>query len=58
MRVESPSSCLALGQLGGTLNRIQMLSITVLTSSGGFVNTRTSEISFLSRASNAFKNRG
>ena len=57
MRDESPSSCLALGQSGRTENSIQMLSITVATSSGGLVNTRISDMSLLSRELSAWGKR-
>ena len=58
MRDESPSSCLALGQSGRTENSIQILSITVATSSGGLVNTRISDMSLLSRELSAWGERG
>lgn len=54
MRLVSPSSVLALAQSGRTLNRMQIASITVPTSSGGLLNTRISAMSFLSKASKAY----
>ena len=54
MRLVSPSRVLALAQSGRTLNRIQIASITVPTSSGGLLNTRISAISLLSKASRAY----
>ena len=53
MRLGSPRTDFALAQSGRTLNRMQIASITVLTSSGGLLNTRTSAMSLLSRASRA-----
>ena len=50
MRDESPSSCLALGQSGRTENSIQILSITVATSSGGLVeHTNLRYVTFVKR---------
>lgn len=49
----SPKSVLALGQSGRTLKSRQIDSITVSTSSGGLLNTRTSAMSVLSNASKA-----
>ena len=56
MRLVSPSKDLALAQSGRTLNKIQMASITVATSSGGLLNTLISAMSFLSKASKAYSN--
>lgn len=55
MRLVSPNSVFALAQSGRTLNRIQIASITVPTSSGGLLNTLISAMSFLSKASKAYK---
>jgi len=51
---ESPSSCLEFPQSGLWPNKMQIASITVNTSSGGFWNTLISEMSLLSSASSAY----